>query len=260
MDTPYLPELYDLMTPVELSGDVAWYRRLALQACGPVLELAAGTGRVALELVRAGIDLCALDRDPRMLARLTQKHAALGETPAGGLEVVALDMRDFELGRRFALVICPLRSFQHNLEHDEQLACLGAVRRHLEPGGEFALDLSHPVRDFSRFAGDPGLWRWVDERELPGGERVLRSESVRYDFERKRMHSRARFEHCDASGNLLHTHLRALELSYLGASDAEQLLAEAGFDDVRAYGGFDESPLGEDSEVQVIRARRPTGS
>jgi hypothetical protein len=134
------------------------------------------------------------------------------------------------------------------------------VWRHLEPGGEFAFDLSHPVRDFSRFAADPGLWRWVDERELGGGERVVRSESIRYDFERKLMHSRVRFEHCDASGNLLHTHLRALELSYLSPNDARHVLTEAGFDDIRVYGGFDESPLREESEVQVIRARRPACS
>ena len=54
-------------------------------------------------------------------------------------------MRSFDLGRRFALVTIPFRAFSHCLTAQEQLACLAAVRRHLEPGGAVALDVFDPL-------------------------------------------------------------------------------------------------------------------
>ena len=54
-------------------------------------------------------------------------------------------MENLELpNRRFRLVTCPFRAFSHLLEVETQLAALTAVRRHLEPGGTFALDVFDP--------------------------------------------------------------------------------------------------------------------
>src|SRR5829696_626009 len=48
--------------------DVPFWRNLALQAGGPVLELGCGTGRISLPLARAGVPLTGIDRSPAMLA------------------------------------------------------------------------------------------------------------------------------------------------------------------------------------------------
>ena len=72
----YQPDLYDVVTRSAFHGDVQWYRDRALASGGPVLELGAGTGRVALAIAEAGIAIHALDSDPRMLQVLRAKLAA----------------------------------------------------------------------------------------------------------------------------------------------------------------------------------------
>ena len=43
--------------PPQIAGDIAFYRQLALQTGGPILELACGTGRIALPLAESGLDV-----------------------------------------------------------------------------------------------------------------------------------------------------------------------------------------------------------
>ena len=71
----YHAELYDLVTPASFLGDAEWYRTKARECGGPVLELGAGTGRIALRIARDGVPLHALDADPAMLDKLRQKLA-----------------------------------------------------------------------------------------------------------------------------------------------------------------------------------------
>ena len=74
-----------------------------------------------------------------MLAVFRQK------SPPPNLELVEARMEDLDLpNRRFRLVTCPFRAFSHLLDVETQLAALAAVRRHLEPGGTFALDVFDP--------------------------------------------------------------------------------------------------------------------
>jgi len=54
------------------------------------------------------------------------------------------DMRGFKLGRSFRLVTIPFRPFQHLVTVQEQLACLAAVRRHLERNGQLVFDVFNP--------------------------------------------------------------------------------------------------------------------
>nr|MDQ6915231.1 class I SAM-dependent methyltransferase [Actinomycetota bacterium] len=91
---------------VECGGydaDLPLWRELAAAADGPVLEIGAGTGRVALDLARRGYDVVALDRDAELLAALEARaHAA-------DLDVATLcaDARAFEVDRSFALCVVP---------------------------------------------------------------------------------------------------------------------------------------------------------
>ncbi|MGC4086165.1 MAG: class I SAM-dependent methyltransferase [Vicinamibacterales bacterium] len=94
----YQPDLYDVVTPATLQGDVDWYCREAQRSGGPVLELGAGTGRVTLSLwQRPACRFYALDSDTRMLARLQSKLASTSVDVQGRITVVAADMRSFDL-------------------------------------------------------------------------------------------------------------------------------------------------------------------
>lgn len=90
MSTNYDADVYDAMHPGSLSGDVEWYRRKAVESGGPVLELGAGTGRVSIPIAEAGVNVTAVDLDPGMLGKLTQKVAALPPDAPRRIVVVEL--------------------------------------------------------------------------------------------------------------------------------------------------------------------------
>jgi ubiquinone/menaquinone biosynthesis C-methylase UbiE len=85
--------------------DVPFWRTLALQADGPVLELGCGTGRIALPLGRAGADVIGIDRSEPMLARarVRVRKARLRSR----VRLVRGDIRHLPFRARFPLVVAP---------------------------------------------------------------------------------------------------------------------------------------------------------
>jgi SAM-dependent methyltransferase len=115
-------------------ADLFLWRELADSATGPVLDLGAGTGRVAVDLAARGHELVALDLDPALLAVLAERSPAV--------ETVQADARSFELERPFALVIAPMQLAQILGGPDGRVAMLQRVQAHLEDGGTFAAALT----------------------------------------------------------------------------------------------------------------------
>jgi SAM-dependent methyltransferase len=131
----------------QIAGDLAFYERVAREAGGPVLELACGTGRIALPLAGAGFHVIGVDRSEAMLAIARRKLAALPASVQERLTLVNQDMSALNLGQRFGFVFVPFRSFQALLTIDLQRKSLEAIRRHLEPPGRLALHLFDPRLD-----------------------------------------------------------------------------------------------------------------
>jgi SAM-dependent methyltransferase len=125
--------------------DLALWRELAAAAGGAVLDVGAGTGRVALDLAARGIEVVALDADPELLAALDERARAAGLRIA----TVAADARDFALpDRRFALIAVPMQTLQLLGGADGRAAFLRAARAHLEPGGIVAAALADALDSF----------------------------------------------------------------------------------------------------------------
>ncbi|MBK8812182.1 MAG: class I SAM-dependent methyltransferase [Acidobacteria bacterium] len=254
----YRPKIYDEVTSASLGGDVEWYCAKALQTGGPVLELGAGTGRVTIPIAEAGIPIHALDADAGMLDGLRTR---LEDRPARIRELVTVvpgNMRDFDLGAQFALVIAPFRAFLHNLDESQQRACLDCVRRHLVPGGLFAFNIFHPSLEYMSYHAGPlqGVWRWVATFDRPDGGFVMRSESNRYDTLNQIVHSNHRYDEYGPDGTLIGSWMQRLKLAYLYPRDVRALLSAAGFKDIRIDGDFNGSDLLKDTDELVIQARR----
>ncbi|HEV2768990.1 MAG TPA: methyltransferase domain-containing protein [Solirubrobacteraceae bacterium] len=142
------------------TADLALWRELAGdpdRLGGPVLDLGAGTGRVALDLARRGHEVVALDLDETLLDALRQRVDGLA------VEVVGGDARAFALGRTFALVLAPMQTVQLLDGTEGVRGLLRSARHHLRPGGVLAAALAEaipfdtPVADGRAPAGGPAV-------------------------------------------------------------------------------------------------------
>ena len=144
------------------TADLALWRELAAERGGPVLDVGAGTGRVALELARAGHAVTALDRNATLLATLRKRAVGLPVTAALG------DARDFHVAERFSLCLAPMQTVQLLGGSDGRVGFLLSARRHLRRGGVLAAALADPPDTF-----DAGVQEAVPSLEAGGGELPL---------------------------------------------------------------------------------------
>src|SRR3712207_5347961 len=132
---------------------VAFYASLARETGGPVLEIACGTGRVAIPIARQGFAVTGLDVVPGMLERARSKAAVLPIRWIEG-DARAFDLRD----ERFRLIFLTGDAFQAFLTNADQEALLGRVRAHLHDEGLFAFETRNP------------RWRTREDRDEDGDE------------------------------------------------------------------------------------------
>jgi SAM-dependent methyltransferase len=134
-DGPHYDELNRFMV-----ADIPFYLEEARRACGPVLELACGTGRLTIPIAQSGAEIVGLDQSASMLAHARTKADAASVK----IEWVEADCRHFELGRKFALIFMPFNSMQHLHDFASLQALFRKVRKHLADGGRFILDVFNP--------------------------------------------------------------------------------------------------------------------
>jgi SAM-dependent methyltransferase len=125
-------------------ADVEYYVALAKKLGGPVLEYGVGNGRVAVQLVRAGIEVFGVDASAEMVDDLKAKRAKLPEDQQRLLACKRADMRRARLKRRFPLIIAPFNVVLHLYSRSDIEQFLARVREHLAPGGRFVFDFSAP--------------------------------------------------------------------------------------------------------------------
>ena len=245
---PVTARFYDAAyaTMPQLGRDAEFYRELAREGAGPVLELGCGTGRVLLGIAAEGAPCTGLDRSPSMLNALRAKSAP----PT--LRLVCAPMQDFDLGsERFTLIYSAFRAFQHLYTVPDQLACLACVRRHLAPGGRLAFDVFNPRLERMAIDEEPEA---EDARFELGGDEVVRYTAVRRDRGRQLMHLRMRYER-RRGGEVLGSESVEFDMRYFFRYELEHLLARAGFEEVELYGDFDRSPYASDSPAFIYVAR-----
>ena len=132
---------YDQLFPDVAEGMIDRLEELA--AGGRVLELAIGTGRVALPLAERGVSLTGIDISSEMVARLREKPG--GET----ISVAMGDFADVDVEGKFSLVYVVANTIFVLLEDGEQVRCFANAAKHLEPEGRFVIEAFVP--DLGRF-------------------------------------------------------------------------------------------------------------
>jgi SAM-dependent methyltransferase len=241
-------EFYDLICQ-DLDYGIDFYVGLAREAKGPVLEIACGTGRILLPVLQAGVDADGLDLFEPMLDRARRKAAGLGLSP----DLRRGDMADFQMPRRYGLVMITFNAFCHMLTTEDQLRCLGCIRRHLLPGGLLAFDGSFPGVEW---IGAP-----QDQRELEGQTKhPLTGQTIRFydtrNFDRvaqiQRSRNEVELDEPDGTTRIIHRSEFFVRWTY--KAEMELLLRSAGFTRYEVCGGFDRRPLTQETDQMVVLA------
>jgi SAM-dependent methyltransferase len=238
--------------------DIAFYRRLARQHGGPVLEVGGGSGRVAIPLVQDGANVTVLDASRPMLARARESaDALLDATARKRLKLVHGDMREFALRRRYPLVIAPFNVLLHLYEPAEFASCFRAVARHLAPGGRFVFDVRVP--DVRELARDPDRrYKARPFRHPTYGHRVEYSEQFRYDALKQVQHVTIRFAPEPGTGAPRGSRPVEVLLTQrqIFPNEMRALLALGGLQLAGRYGDFTGRPLDAGDPQEIVVARK----
>jgi len=233
---------YDRMNRAVVA-DIPFYVEQARRAAGPVLELACGTGRVTIPIAQAGMEIVGLDQSSSMLARLREKAWEAGvEIP-----LVEADCRDFELGRKFALIFMAFNSLQHLHDLTSLEALFGNVRRHSASGGSFVFDVFNPsVAILSR---EPGKRYRERQYEAPDGKGTITVEqSAVYDDAAQVNRIRwyfSRDEHKDFR-------VEELPMRCFFPRELDLLVRSLGFRVEAKFGDFEGKPFASGDVKQVV--------
>ena len=232
--SPYdsIARLYDPWS-ASVTEDVEFYVEEARASGSPVVELACGTGRIAVPIAKAGIGVIGVDGSEAMLE--VAREYARAEGVAELLDLRHGDLREPPVAERVPLVLIPFRSLLHMTTEADRLRALTAARELLLPGGRLVFDVFAPSRaDVVDTHGrwlerEPGIFERADWDE---GERTLTLSVRRGD---------------EASTMLL---------AWLSPPEWRRLLDRAGFDIEAQWGWFDRRPYDGGEDVVFAATRR----
>ncbi len=247
--------LYDNVTLYNARRDVDFYVDEALAHGRKVLEVGCGTGRILIPAARQGAEITGLDRSPRMLA---QCEARLAEEPPEvrkNVTLVQADMRDFDLGRQFSIIMIPFRPLQHLLTVSEQISALRAMHRHLEPGGRLVFDVFNPkiqylVEDNSREREDTA------EVALPAGRSFRRTARVAAVHVADQYSEIEIIYYVRGTDGKTQRLVQGFPMRWYWRYEVEHLLARCNFRVKAVFGDFNRSPLTDVSPEMIFMAER----
>lgn len=228
-----IAEIYDAWC-LEVQEDIGFYVGMAQGATTPIVELAAGTGRIAIPLAQAGYDVIAIDRSPAMLDLLRAKAAEAGV--AERIDARLGDLLAPGVDGRCDRVLIPFRSLLHLATDEERLAALRAAGALLAPDGYLAFDVFTPTP--ADVQTTQGIWF---HRDSGARERA--------DWHRDDGTTRVEVE--------MRGRTTTLVLHPLPAERWLALVEQAGFEVVTAWGDFDGGTVRGDGTGDLVVIAQP---
>ena len=243
--------------------DVPFWRNLAKNAGGSVLELGCGTGRVSLPLARSGVVLVGVDRSAAMLAlarrRLKkgrlQRHLRLVQADIRLLpfaSVASTRRRTSPARDIFAMAMAPYGILQSLLSERDLTRTLAEIHRVLRPGGTFGLELVADLPTWEEYKKRVSLKGWRGRR---GGTHVTLVESVRQDPARHRTIFDQEFT--ERRGTQKKVHRFSLAFRTLSVPQMTRRLERAGFEVSALLGDYRGGRWDPRADVWIILARKP---
>ncbi len=249
--TGFFAEFYDILH-AGLS-DVDAYVRYAKQFGAPhrirILELGCGTGRILVPLAHAGFRATGIDISDDMLGRceirLGYEEAAVRERT----RTVKADVRDFDLGEEYDLVIAPCNMLAHFVQTQDLMSVLWRAKAHLKDSGTFMLDLSVP--NIPYMVAINGVTRKYEFVHPLTGTDILDYLTATYDFTRQIEKNRIALEEY-SEGLLVRREKTEAHLTYFFPREVRLMLWAAGFKIVREQGSLEKDIPIDDKSGEMV--------
>jgi SAM-dependent methyltransferase len=234
--------LYDRLFP---GGEQAvdFYRAEADRQGGYVLELGCGTGHKLIPIASDGHPCMGLELSPDMLAEAQRK------ADERGVEVEWLqgDMREFDLGRTFDLVLIAANSLLHLHEAEDLVDCLRSVRRHLAPGARLIFDVFNP--SVRMLAQADGVRRSRDPLSFVDPDRGVVHVDVAETYDAAAQVTRGKwYFSTDAEADFV---VAPLEIRSIFPQELPLLLSLGGLRVVERFGDWSRAPFTADAALQL---------
>ena len=240
------PETYDLECDA-FDADMPIIEQWAARLGGPLLDLACGTGRMAIHLAAQGYEVTGVDLVPEMIGRARQKAAA----QAVSIEWVVADARDFHLQQQFPFIFMLMNAFQFLLTREDHEAMLACVREHLQPEGYFLFETRNPTpRNLYEVRHPDG-----QRDPLPDGGQLVSTTQQHYDPLTQIQHhvTDLTFTYTDGQRE---TKQHRTALRYVYPQEMESLLYYNGFKIHTCYGNWQGEPLTATSYSMIYVCQR----
>ena len=234
-------ELYDLQDE-GYDDDYPLTKKWAQTTGGPLLDLACGTGRMALRLAALGYQVTGVDITPEMIAWARQKAAQ----QAVSIDLVVADARTFHLQKQFSFVYMLENAFQFFLTREDQEALFARVREHLLPEGCFLFETRNPSPRNLLEVRHPG----GDTYEIPDGGHLVVIEQQHYDPITQIQHYTRHLTFYRPGSGPREKTLR-VALRYVFPQEMEALLFYNGFQVRACYGSWQQEPLTATSPAMI---------
>jgi SAM-dependent methyltransferase len=250
-ETDLVVKYYDLAFGIQGKSETAWYLNKVKKYGGPVLDLACGTGGMALMFAKAGFDVVGIDQSEGMLEIFKRSIDEQPPEMRNRITVRMQEMTSFNLGRKFSSIIC-CDAFFHNLTVDDEMDCLMRVADHLAEGGGFLFNLPNPTCEYILKSKKSG-GKIFEERgryHLPDHEDFLIVEQAQdANPLRQIITTTLRFKILDPGGNQQQLGTSSWESRYLFKYEAIHLLYRCGFEIKSLVGDYQEGPVHKGSQL-----------
>lgn len=235
-------DLYDRLFP-EGAKAVEFYRSAAEDQGGDVLELGSGTGHKLTPIAADGHSCTGLELSPAMLAHARRKARERGVE----VQWVQGDMRDFNLGRSFDLVVIAANSLLHLHGAEDLVSCFRSVRSHLAPGGRLVFDVFNPSVDV--LARADGVRRRREALSYVDPDRGVVHVDVAETYDAVAQVTRGTwFFSTDAEADFV---VAPLEMRSIFPQELPLLLELGGLRVVERFGDWSRAPLTADAALQI---------
>jgi SAM-dependent methyltransferase len=244
-------KLYDLDQRDILVVDIPFYLEYAKRQNGNILDLGCGTGRVSIELAKADHFVTGLDLSKPMLEIYRNKIDKLPKNIQEKIDIINGNMADFNIGKKFSLIIAPFRAFQALTNENDIKNCLKCIKNHLDINGIFIINVFRPYKIMDETWCFKEKIQWERDDAEHGIHVVKKDYGEKIDIKNQIIYPGFIYEVTDQTGNT-EKYVEHLELKYYYHEQLKQLLENNGLKMLEEYGWYDKSEISNGRELIII--------